>query len=291
MNFPIFAAISELQVFLDPLLAASEAGVLQRGGPWRPPQWNGPAQCSITAPVAQSGGNAGSFLGDNPFLGAFVPGAPSYSGQQFLVFDAVLQSEHTRELRRTDHPIQASASSPVSSITDHAFRMPAQITLEIGMSDAMASYSPGMWTGNASKSVSAYQTLVNLQKTRTLVTLTTRLATYKNMLVEGVHAVETAQTVKGLRASVLFSEIFLADVTAVKSGLVSADDLGNLQSSRPNLTGQTATGTVQTLTPSATLFNQHNITAATYAAKPLFATVPGAGSWSGTAIAGLLNHS
>ena len=149
----------------------------------------------------------------------------------------------------------------------------------------MASYAPGMWTGNASKSVSAFQTLTSLQKNRTLVTLTTRLATYKNMLIENIRAIESAKSIKALRATVLFSEIFLADVTAVKSGLVAPDDLGNLQSSRPNLTGQTQTGSVQTVTPSAALFNQHNIAASSY---PVHA-VPGAGSWSGTNFAGLVN--
>jgi hypothetical protein len=289
MSFPAFAALSSLQVFTIPALAGAPGvgNALRTAFGWRPSEWNGPAQCSITAPLELPGSSPKGPVSDDPLSALYVPGAPAYTTQTLYVFDAVFQGEHVNELRRTEHPIQPSASSPATSITDHAFRVPARISLEIGISDAMADYTPGMWTGNASKSVSAYQVLMNLQKNRTLITLTTRLATYRNMLVESVRAIENSGTRYALRATVSFSEVFLATVTAVGSGsgLVSTDDQGTTQQpSRPQLTGQTPSGSTQAVTPSASLYSQHNVASAAYTAKSLLASIPGAGVWSGTAI-------
>ena len=124
----LFSVLSELQTIAGPAIALAEAGTLSTPGPWRPDQWSGPAAVSISIPA--TAGTTST---------ATVPA-------QLYVFDATLKVRHKRELRRTRHPIQTSASSPVSSIADHAFKEPAVVTFEIGMSDAMDSYAPGMWT-------------------------------------------------------------------------------------------------------------------------------------------------
>src|SRR6185312_8878860 len=121
-------------------------------GSWRPPQWNQPALTSITIPAQPP----------DPVTGLAVP---SYT----FVFDAILRAEHSQELKHTEHPVQTGAN-----ITDHMYPMPARLVLEIGMSDAMDSYSPGNWSGNPSKSVSAYETLLNFQNNKNLLTITTR---------------------------------------------------------------------------------------------------------------------
>ena len=255
------------------LVAASFQNSLSSSGPWRPSEWTLPALTSIRVPVqlpATASGGVDAF--GNPLAGA---------GTQIYVFDAVLKAEHSRELRRTEHPIQTSSTNPVASITDHAYLLPARVTLEIGMSDAMDSYSAGMWTGNASKSVSAHQTLVSLQKQRTLFTLTTRLETYKNMIVESIRPSETARSRRGYRATVVFSETFLADATGVSSSITfpTDDTTGQAASARPQTTDSTPSGTVQPGTPSPSLLTQHTVPATT--------TVPGAGSFSSSNISAL----
>ncbi len=285
MSNYLFLALDTLSVFAQPLLAASEAGVLANPGPWRPSEWAKPALTAITVP-STSGPATSGILSDG--VGGVLPGAPAYQGTpaQVLVFDAILRAEHCQELRRTEHPIQTSASSPVASITDHAYLLPARVTLEIGMSDAMASYYPGQWEGNASKSVAAYQTLLALMKARTLVSLATRLDSYKNMVVESITPTDSARTLHGLRASVTLSEVFLADATVVSSGLVpvgstSGSGAANTVSDRPQLTAATAAGTLQAAPVSAALSQQHNVLSS------LAARVPGAGNWSSLNVAGL----
>lgn len=283
----LFFALSELQIIAGPYIAAAENQGVGSSGPWHPPEWSGPALTMITVPAPTAPGTQGLSITDQ-IGGQTLPGAPSFQGQPtYLVFDAILRAEHTRELRRTEHPIQTSASSPVTSITDHAYMLPARVTLEIGMSDAMDSFASDLWTSNASKSVSAYQTLVDLQRTRTLVSLTTRLDTYSNMLVESIIPTDTYKTRHGLRATVVFSEVFLADGTAVSSGIsfnTSTDDIAQSLSARAQTTASTALGTVQSGSVGSAVTKQFNISTATI---PWTSMVPGAGSWSSTNTAGL----
>jgi hypothetical protein len=266
-----------------------------RLAPWRPAEWGRPALTAITVGGVYHPATT-SVIGNG--LGGTLPGAPSLISSAvpqtpptLYVFDAVLKVEHTRELRRTEHPIQPSPGSPVASITDHAFQLPPRVVLEIGMSDAMESYSTGLWSGDASKSVSAYHTLVNLLETRALVILTTRLWTYTDMLIESIRPSDTVKTRHGLRATVVFSQVFLAQV-----GQTSVDT-GPVVSARPQATGSTPVGTVQPATPADSLVQQHDVTempslsdllpssagpssSAPSSSAPPSSSVPGAGNWS-----------
>jgi hypothetical protein len=279
----LFAVLSELQVIAGPAIALAEAGTLATPGPWRPSEWRGPAPVSISVPATPG-----------TTTSATVPA-------QFYVFDAVLKANHKRELRRTRHPIQTSATSPVTSIADHAFKEPTTMTVEIGMSDAMDSYAPGMWTSNPSKSVSAFQTLCNLQDAKTLVTVTTRLATYGNMLVEVIEPSETVKTLHGLKATVVFSQVFLAQLSALElanggtgsasgtsgsgatnldsnvtltgnSGFSETSSGSNVLSARPQTTDATPSGTQSLAAVPAAITSQHAVTPTP--------GIPGAGGWS-----------
>ena len=260
-----FFLLSELQVVVGPVLAAVEAGTLAKPGPWRPPEWRGGAALySVTVPADQSTGQP----------------------EQVMVFDAILRAENNRELRKTEQPIQTSASAPVSSITDHIFQMPARVTLDILMSDAVQSYRPDNWTSAQSKSVSAYAALVKLLENGTLVTLTTRLDTYQNMVVESIQPTESARTLHGLRATVVFGKVFLADATAVNSRLIvtPSDDSSSQVSTQPQITGSTPRGTVQPTPVSTTTQTQNAVTPATLASFKLQPVIPGAGAWSSVTV-------
>jgi hypothetical protein len=251
--------LTSLQVVARPVLALAESSSLSSIGPWTPPEWSWGALTSITVPATeQVAGSVTDVTGSSPTI---------------YVFDAVLKADHHRELRHTEHPVQTSASSPVGSISDHAYGLPARVVLEIAMSDAMASFSGLAWSGASTKSVSAFQTLVSLQASRALVTLTTRLDTYPNMIVSSILPSDTHKTLHGLRATVVFEEIFLADATAVSSSLItSTDDTSNPLSTDPQTTASSPQGTVQPTPVPATVTAQNSVTPS--------ATVPGAGGFS-----------
>jgi hypothetical protein len=266
-------------------------------GPYRPSEWQNAPLVTVTVPgtattfangsTSASGSSAAINSGSgqaaqaNPNVpGGFVISLQDNSNviipPTVYVFDAVIRTEHQQRIEKTQDPIQTGAN-----ISDHAFIMPARVVLEIGMSDAMDSYTPGQWSPNrnilqnslqalqaiaglgsqgVSKSVNAYQTMLKVAKARGVpgpLTVTTRLNTYTNMLLTDISAPDTAETKFGLRATLVFEELFTGTVTSQQ---VSA---------RTDLTGATNLGTKQAL-PVPSTITQQNVTT-----QPT--TVPAAG--------------
>lgn len=229
--------------------------------PYTPPQWSSgktpivviyfPGQPS--APQYQSTG-----------VTAVLPNSPTQ-----YAFDAVIRAEHQQRIIKTDHPIQTGAN-----ISDHAYLMPARLILDVGMSDVMAAFYQGTWNGSSSKSVSAYQTMIALQASRIPLTLTTRLRSYQNMIIEGITPEDTAKTVTGLKMTVEFSEVLLG----------STQVLAN--SARPQDTQSTPLGSVTPVPPTSAQQSQNNVVSLVPAHVPyggpslVPAHVPGAGTWS-----------
>jgi len=245
-------------------------------GPWRPPQWSQGSAAQLysltvakivtvsevqpTTVVSTVNGvpNPTSPFGTQTLFGSQRQSAESVT----YFFDAVLRAEHRQDLVRTEHPVQSGAS-----IVDHAYLRPARVILEIGMSDAMGSFAAGQFTSSASRSVSAYQTLLDLQSSRVPLTLSTRLNQYANMLIESIGAVEDARTRFAGKFQVVFSQIIVATV-ATKT--VTA---------RPDQTDATNEGVKQPVTPDPTVSSKPGVLnfpgAADITAGGLF---PG-GSW------------
>lgn len=180
----------------------------------------------------------------------------SPSPPQVYVFDAVFTLEHEQRLEKTRHPVQTGAD-----ISSHAYLMPARVTMNVGMSDAQASYTgPNVqaWSGSSSKSVSAYQRMIALQAARTLLTVTTRLRTYTNMVITSIGPSEDFRTITGLRMRIEFEQIFTASISSTP---VSA---------RPNDTQTTGLGAVNAQTPDSSLDSQYGI----LSSEPSVGTTP-----------------
>ncbi len=183
-------------------------------GPWRPPQWGGLPSDQEQLVYVKS--NIGGYF-----------------------FDAIIREEHTSTIRKTEHPVQTGAN-----ITDHAYNLPAQLVMEIGMSDVMDSLVPGQYSDGPTKSISAYQTLLKLQHARLPLEVLTRLNYYQNMLIEEINAPDDYKTQFGLRCIIRFGEIFVVEVAKTT---VSA---------RPQASSQTQKGTVQATEPPPTVLRQ-----------------------------------
>lgn len=119
-------------------------------------------------------------------------------------FDGVFSVEHTSSVTVTEHPVQVGAP-----ISDHAYQEPHEVSLEIGMSDAM--------TGVGSDhSVNAYNTLRAIMAKREPVKLVTRLWTYPNMVMTSLSAPDDKATMYGLKATVTFQSVEIVSVSTVQ---------------------------------------------------------------------------
>ncbi len=257
------------------LVAAARADALDQelantsDGPYRPDLWQSPPVVTLIVPTlngdstttGKSGGvtqgpvdNASGVLFTVTSNRHFTPTVQT----EVFVFDAVIRTEHQQRIEKTQQPIQNGAN-----VSDHAFIMPARVVLEIGMSDAMDSYTAGQWTGDNSKSVNAYQTLKKIAKDRAVngpLTITTRLDTYTNMLMTDISAPDTVDTRFGLRASIVFEELL--------TGTIASQQV----TSRQDLIGSTSLGNKQGLPVPSSIIQQNQVNKLT--------TVPSAGNFS-----------
>lgn len=156
-----------------------------------------------------------------------------------VYFDGIIRTEHVTSIRPTNYPVQTGVV-----MTDHAVIQPAELSIDVMMSDAKTSayvstdpilnlfYSelqnisflsnaldlcatPTTTSGDG-RSVSAYQTLVAMQYSRVPITVETRLRTYKNMLIESVSAPDDVMTLNAMKCSVRLREVIIADVAEVQ---------------------------------------------------------------------------
>ncbi len=147
-----------------------------------------------------------------------------------LVFDAVLKTDHSSKITAASHPVEGGAN-----ITDHAFVDPAEVTIEIGMTDCN-----GM--GVSDKMFTALQAL---QASRRPITIQTRFKRYTNMLIMSMSVPDDYTTMNALKAVLVCREILIA---GTKTVTVTASGQGQKS-------GSTNKGTVQ---PQQTTSKQGN---------------------------------
>lgn len=138
-------------------------------------------------------------------------------GDYYYYFDAVLKTEHVNQRRITQHPVQVGAN-----ITDHSFQLPARLTMEIGVSDVMDCFKGDYdWTWETdSRSINAFQKLKKIQESGIALSVTTRLFTYDNMVIESISVPEDYRTLYSLRASIIFQQIITIQTSTTKISLV-----------------------------------------------------------------------
>ena len=127
-------------------------------------------------------------------------------------FDAVFSVDTEHSLTVTQHPVQTGAN-----ISDHAFVNPIRMTMQIGVSDAMAYRAGANYGGDGgTKSVQAYRLLCKLQELRIPMQVVTRLNTYQNMLIESIDVSDDVSTLCALKATVNLVQVLVVNVGTEK---------------------------------------------------------------------------
>jgi hypothetical protein len=200
----------------------TEAYALAAGTPYRPTSWATKAQkYSIVIPPSTT---------SNTPVGTDVTGTikVTTTASTMYVFDAVIQADHESQLDITEYPVQSGYNAAYNAVLKQK-----RVILEVKMSDAIDAYQAGMWIGNSSKSVSAFQTMLNLQQQRVFFTLNTRLYTYANCMLENVRSKDDAKTVNGAAMVLTIKQLFLSTVAQ------------QTMTARPSATGNTQLGIIQ----------------------------------------------
>lgn len=160
------------------------------------------------------------------------------------VFNGIMSTEHLIQVNPTHYPVQTG-----SVMTDHSILQPAELTIEILVSDAQSNTAnwgsvrtgnkfvdrlidgygkvqkfknlqtmfsqPGQVASAGERGVSAWALLKSMAEARIPVDIVTRLGTYHNMLIQSVNAPDELSTLYGLRVSIHCVQIQVSNVAEV----------------------------------------------------------------------------
>lgn len=113
-----------------------------------------------------------------------------------LIPDVLIREVGRDTLITTDHPVETGAA-----ITDHAFKLPAEIEMVIGWSD-----STGGYVGYSDE---AYEMLLAIQEKRELIEVSTGRRNYQDMLPVGIQQTRDEKTANVLMCALRLRQIII----------------------------------------------------------------------------------
>lgn len=142
-----------------------------------------------------------------------------------LTAQVVSEESHTDEMEITEHPVEQGAS-----ITDHAFKKPAQLVLRYGWS-ASPSPSPGL-RGLLPPIIppapvdirDIYNKLLGMQVNRQLLDVYTGKRAYRNMLIRSLEVDTDVSSEYSLPIIISLQELLLVTTTTTQSTGVGANN-------------------------------------------------------------------
>jgi hypothetical protein len=168
-----------------------------------------------------------SFLGSGlPGLGSLVDTAEQFIPVLFnprniggFVANVTIEEQHVDRLRITEHPVEQGAA-----ITDHAYKMPAQVTIRAGWSNS----SPQA-LGNPFYIQTIYQSFLALQVSRQLFDIVTGKRSYSNMLIEAL-----IETTDAAHENAMMLVVECKEVIIVTTQTVTVPPAANMSSPSSN---------------------------------------------------------
>lgn len=145
-----------------------------------------------------------------------------------IVPDVVITERHSDTLEITEHPVEKPTSDGVGFVSDHAYRRPSELVMEIGFSgggtllDLLDTSSIGLSLGISPSET--YQKLLDLQRSREPFSVTTGKRQYTNMLIR-VLDVTTDKTSE----NVLMATLTLRELNTTQTQTVSVAAKENMK--------------------------------------------------------------
>lgn len=151
-----------------------------------------------------------------------------------IVPDVTLLEKHNDTLEITEHPVESVTSSGTGTISDHAYRRPSEVTMEVGFAaggsllDLLDTSSIGISIGTSPKET--YQKLLDLQRSRIPFQLSTGKRVYDNMLIRSLEVTTDMTSENVLMATLTLRElvfsktqsITVADKSDMSQGVVTS---------------------------------------------------------------------
>jgi hypothetical protein len=138
-----------------------------------------------------------------------------------FIADVTIEEDHTDEVMITEHPVEQGAA-----ITDHAYKVPAKVTVTAGWSNS--SFAA---LGNPFYVQLVYNQMLALQASLQPFSVTTGKRIYQNMLIRRISTKTDEKSENMLMASFELQEILIASTQTVSSATANpsamADPVNN----------------------------------------------------------------
>lgn len=122
--------------------------------------------------------------------------------------DGIIRADYTgNRLTITSHPVQDSANK-----SDHAYRTPKKIAMEVRFSDVLGDYH-NTYSEGGTKCQAVYQSLIRLQESKHPLNITTKFQTYEGWLIEDINIPDDISTNTALKMYIVFQEVLTAVVS------------------------------------------------------------------------------
>jgi hypothetical protein len=168
---------------------------------------------SNTSNVSTSTSEAG---GNQDFSGGAAGGTPASSP---IIAEVTILEGGSDELWITEHPVEQGAT-----ISDHAFKRPAELHLRLGWSNAFVGGDVNI----------IYEQLLTLQALRQPFMVFTGKRPYQNMLVASIRVETDARTEFVLIADIIMREVVLVNTQVIAGNIpTNANQLANPSSNMP----------------------------------------------------------
>lgn len=130
-----------------------------------------------------------------------------------LVPDVVISEKHSDTLEITEHPVEKPTTSGTGSVSDHAYKRPSEVTMEVGFAgggsllDFTDTSTLGLSLGLSPSET--YEKLLDMQLSRVPIEVVTGKRIYQNMLIRAIEVTTDKTTENVLRAVLTLREVII----------------------------------------------------------------------------------
>ena len=136
-----------------------------------------------------------------------------------LIPDVVISEKHSDALEITEHPVEKPTSAGTGSVSDHAYRRPSEVVMEVGfvgggtLLDFADTSALGLSFGLSPSET--YEKILDIQRSRVPVSVVTGKRVYSNMLIRAIEVTTDKTSENVLMAVLTLREVIITQTQKI----------------------------------------------------------------------------
>lgn len=136
-----------------------------------------------------------------------------------LIPDVVISEKHSDALEITEHPVEKTTSAGTGSVSDHAYRRPSEVVMEVGFAgggtllDFADTSALGLSFGLSPSET--YEKILDIQRSRVPFSVVTGKRVYSNMLIRAIEVTTDKTSENVLMAALTLREVIITQTQKI----------------------------------------------------------------------------